>query len=472
MQNLSLTTPMEASPLYLSLPWSVGKTITAEHNLKIDPWKRIQRIFDEDKGISTSKDLVQFMQALLIRRERRIFFSSLKYAVDEKLSSEEKALFLSEVIPWMKELVLQASSSMEDIPLMKSGGNSMIQLSRQHIITLLTCSFFSLFCRPEKYDFRHYWILDKVRCFSVPNMFVMLSAEPSPSQVSKVYAILLYFITCYEYREAYFTQEPINLERSHLKVFPDFSASDKPLLPVTLTDKLIEEDATTLQAIFANKLIGGGVLGHGCVQEEIRLIVSPELLVALALCEQLEESEALFCDGALQFVSYSGYARSFNVEGRIAPHNLEGSSAVFPLVLSATKASVVWMDAISFRRMSKDAQYSKTYIDREVKKSYVAFRRRKDALKNDATIISTGNWGCGAFCGDPQLKILLQWCSASEAERSIQYSVFDQSLEGFDKVKKKLEEEKWTVGRLYSSLIGFQSSPNHFKHIIDYVLQL
>ena len=27
--------------------------------------------------------------------------------------------------------------------------------------------------------------------------------------------------------------------------------------------------------------------------------------------------------------------------------------------------------------------------------------------------IATGNWGCGAFRGDPQLKALLQWMVAS-----------------------------------------------------------
>ena len=29
--------------------------------------------------------------------------------------------------------------------------------------------------------------------------------------------------------------------------------------------------------------------------------------------------------------------------------------------------------------------------------------------------IATGNWGCGAFRGDPQLKSMLQWAAASRA---------------------------------------------------------
>ena len=33
------------------------------------------------------------------------------------------------------------------------------------------------------------------------------------------------------------------------------------------------------QADFANKYIGGGVIANGCVQEEIRLAISPEGIV-------------------------------------------------------------------------------------------------------------------------------------------------------------------------------------------------
>ena len=30
--------------------------------------------------------------------------------------------------------------------------------------------------------------------------------------------------------------------------------------------------------------------------------------------------------------------------------------------------------------------------------------------------VATGNWGCGAFKGDPQLKAFLQWAAASRAQ--------------------------------------------------------
>jgi len=44
--------------------------------------------------------------------------------------------------------------------------------------------------------------------------------------------------------------------------------------------------------------------------------------------------------------------------------------------------------------------------------------------------IATGNWGCGAFGGDPQLKSLLQWIAATESgcPKMIYYSFNNRRL--------------------------------------------
>ena len=41
----------------------------------------------------------------------------------------------------------------------------------------------------------------------------------------------------------------------------------------------------SLQVDFANKFVGGGVLGDGCVQEEIRFLINPELIVTRLFTE-------------------------------------------------------------------------------------------------------------------------------------------------------------------------------------------
>lgn len=43
--------------------------------------------------------------------------------------------------------------------------------------------------------------------------------------------------------------------------------------------------------------VGGGVLGYGCVQEEIRYIICPELIVSRLFTEQLNSNEALVVTG-------------------------------------------------------------------------------------------------------------------------------------------------------------------------------
>lgn len=51
-------------------------------------------------------------------------------------------------------------------------------------------------------------------------------------------------------------------------------ASTLPMQRVDVdTQGRIEDDARSVQADFANKYIGGGVLMGGCVQEEIRLVI-------------------------------------------------------------------------------------------------------------------------------------------------------------------------------------------------------
>jgi hypothetical protein len=45
------------------------------------------------------------------------------------------------------------------------------------------------------------------------------------------------------------------------------------------------------------RLVGGGVLGRGCVQEEIRFVICPELIAARLFTEALDSTEALLIVG-------------------------------------------------------------------------------------------------------------------------------------------------------------------------------
>ena len=70
-----------------------------------------------------------------------------------------------------------------------------------------------------------------------------------------------------------------------------------------------------LQVDFANKYIGGGALGAGLVQEEIRFMICPEMILSRLFTEVLEKDECLIMTGCERFSKYKGYADSFEWDG-------------------------------------------------------------------------------------------------------------------------------------------------------------
>jgi poly(ADP-ribose) glycohydrolase len=62
---------------------------------------------------------------------------------------------------------------------------------------------------------------------------------------------------------------------------------------------------------------------------------------------------------------------------------------------------LVAMDAIFFR--DKSSQYQMKNVERELLKAYTSFRPLGHGPDHEFGI-ATGNWGCGAFNGDRQLK--------------------------------------------------------------------
>lgn len=57
--------------------------------------------------------------------------------------------------------------------------------------------------------------------------------------------------------------------------------------------------------------LGGGVLGNGCVQEEIRFLICPEMMISRLFTECLGKNECLIMRGCERFSNYDGYAAKF-----------------------------------------------------------------------------------------------------------------------------------------------------------------
>lgn len=131
--------------------------------------------------------------------------------------------------------------------------------------------------------------------------------------------------------------------------------------PLHVSDEgTIEDDGDgLLQVDFANKFLGGGVLNSGCVQEEIRFVICPELLISRLFTECLDDNECMIIMGCERFSEYKGYASSFAFTGDFVDDTPFDSSR-------RRKCAIVAIDAIPFSNRSK--QYKIDMMRRELNK--------------------------------------------------------------------------------------------------------
>lgn len=150
--------------------------------------------------------------------------------------------------------------------------------------------------------------------------------------------------------------------------------------------------------------------------------------------------------GCEQYSQYSGYSETFRFEGDYidtTPRDAYGRRL----------CQLVAVDATSFRRTQ--TQFQKEFLLRELNKAYAGFRSGRKGVPLVA--VATGNWGCGAFHGDPRLKSLLQLMAAAVAGRDVAYFTFgdEQLRDDIFAMYTMISEKKITVGTLYTILCQY-----------------
>ncbi|KAG0295246.1 hypothetical protein BGZ96_012245 [Linnemannia gamsii] len=185
-------------------------------------------------------------------------------------------------------------------------------------------------------------------------------------------------------------------------------------------DAPLEDDAPlgALQLDFANKVIGGGVLGRGAVQEEIRFAICPELIVSRLFTQTFQSNEAMLMKGAERFSNYNGYAQTFEWHSDHIDTTPRDK-------LGRRNTEICAIDALPFKSAPERLdQFCESAVLRELNKAIAGFRRspitssdwglcRGEVPSPRGDLIATGNWGCGAFGGHLQLKFLIQLLAAS-----------------------------------------------------------
>ena len=286
----------------------------------------------------------------------------------------------------------------------------------------------------------------------------------TPIQLEKLKGLMNYFVEMYVRREddAFLAERLIVFLHSDQNP-PDWrerheviEADDVTLPEDNLDGHVRYENETSTQAIaeiaFSNRHVCGGVLGRGSAQEEILMVIRPELLMAKLLMDgiALDDDEAMCIIGSVRFNAYEGYGTSAQWMGRAK--GLDDVSAVHD-------DAIVFVDAKMFAVANDPAQLS--YIDRELMKfnaglgalddAWTMWKQREGTTqqKDRPLRLITGRWGCGVFNGTPLVKAIIQVIVAKVWRMKVDY--LDANKQMRDYISGLLSHEA-SVATLYDSL--------------------
>ncbi|KAB0351314.1 hypothetical protein FD754_016171 [Muntiacus muntjak] len=324
------------------------------------------------------------------------------------------------------------------IPLLKQKMNHSITMSQEQIASLLANAFFCTFPRRNAKMKSEY--------SSYPDInFNRLFEGRSSRKPEKLKTLFCYFRRVTEKKPTGL----VTFTRQSLEDFPEWERCEKLLtrLHVTYEGTIEGSGQGMLQVDFANRFVGGGVTSAGLVQEEIRFLINPELIVSRLFTEVLDHNECLIITGTEQYSEYTGYAETYrwarSHEDRSERDDWQRRST-----------EIVAIDALHFRRYLD--QFVPEKIRRELNKAYCGFLRPGVSSENLAAV-ATGNWGCGAFGGDARLKALIQILAAAVAERDVVYFTFGDAelMRDIYSMHTFLTERKLTVGDVYKLLLRY-----------------
>jgi len=396
---------------------------------------------------SSSNDLEEAILVYNHHYKDKWNFESWHSYCNIELDAVQREELFSTLLPGIVNLALQLPNLVTQPPkLLQRGKDQKMTLSQNQIACLLANAFFCTYPRRNSLKSSEFYNYPDIN-FS--RLFRGIKDVVNDVKTEKIKCLLNYF-------QRVLNEMPTGTVTFHRKVLeendePDWENCRKEFhdLYATSEGAIEEEGEGCLQVDFANRMIGGGVVGGGCVQEEIRFLMCPEMIVTRLFTEKLDANETLLIVGAERFNSYTGYAQTFRHAGNhtdFVRHDRWGRKY----------CEMIAMDAHVFH-CYKD-QFKSLSLKRELNKAYCGFREvNGDGLK---IAIATGNWGCGAFGGDVYLKSLLQLMAAAVAERDVVYFTFrDETLaDELREMHAYLRKCKISVGKLWMYLVKYSNA--------------
>ncbi|ORX83320.1 hypothetical protein BCR32DRAFT_292060 [Anaeromyces robustus] len=378
------------------------------------------------------------------------FFANLKNY--EAKYPEEANKFFNKILPFIIEQALKLPEYLtKPIPLLGKNMNIAITINKLQALSLLANQFLCIFTdeNHEIYD-------------TPPCSFITLFSPMKPSldsTVEKIRTVIHYFDkmrkrNLEEIKSELLTYQRISLNKESLI---DWKNQKKGLCSVRIdTETSIEDCKGMMQVDFANWYLGGGVLTNGCVQEEIRFTINPELFVSMIFTQCLDHLESAYIIGTERFSNYTGYGRTYAYGG-----DYDDNGTLFDN-MNRKETEIVAIDATLFCTPGIPQyyeQFSNKSVMRELNKFYAGIKENKYSDLEKDIYIATGNWGCGAFNGNIELKALLQVIAASVVGKNIYYCPYDKTefADQFGLLLKKLKKLHTTTDILFNYIEEYYS---------------
>jgi poly(ADP-ribose) glycohydrolase len=207
--------------------------------------------------------------------------------------------------------------------------------------------------------------------------------------------------------------------------------------------------------VSANKDIG---FGQSATQEELYMGNCAEACPAVLLTPTLQDDQVLVIRGARPMLRIFGQRRDLVLQKPVS-RGRQGGRMLF-------------MDALEFDEVEGSTillDLEQENILREVRKAYTAFSSWRGG---ENPTVWTGLWGCGAFNGDPAVKVILMWMAASLAGKGLQL-LCDASQGDFGVKFGRFVERvhcAWTVKDLENCLKAIPEGIGRWE-TIDWLLQ-
>ena len=391
--------------------------------------KKLQIIFSKfDSPINNISDI------------KKVFFNNKCFfftKIEQKYQKEGEDFI--KIFAHLKKLVFDINNLFpkKGIETLKTCDNKFIELNRKQVALIFLLSFFDLI-DVKSTDNKNYFIVSNILFTKYENTF----------QFGRCFLNYLTVIGRWLAENNPILEEKIVFGRKNEKSKDYLEKSDVELCKLKLIDtkeSLFNGDAS-YGIDFANQYIGGGALNGGCVQEEILFAIEPEAIVSLFFMEVMDDNDAIAIFNTIQYSKYDGYGWDFIYTGcAIDDKNIK-------------KNRIIAIDAICVG--SYGSYFAiKNEINRDIHKAYVGFSLAQSDNDIPKTI-ATGNWGCGAFNGNHELKFIQQWIAASYAgiERLDYYTFKDKNMILVEKYYEKIKNKFKTARELYDALISVSTS--------------